>query len=87
VIAGDYNFFYGKGNENQLGTSFFVYHRIVSAFQTAEFVSDRLSYIVLGGRWCNAIVLNVHATSEEKSDGSKRSFYGELGQVFHQFPK
>jgi hypothetical protein len=30
---------------------------------------------------------HVHAPSEEKSDESKDSFYGELEQVFHQFPK
>jgi hypothetical protein len=40
--------------------------RIVSAVMRVEFVSDRMSYIVLRGRWCNIIVLNVHAPSEEK---------------------
>jgi len=52
-----------------------------------EFVSDRLSYTVLRGRWCNIIVVNVHAPSEEKSDESKDSFYEELEQVFDHFPK
>ena len=46
-----------------------------------------MSYIALRGRWCNIIVLNVHAPSEEKSDGSKDSFYEELEQVFSHSPK
>ena len=41
---------------------------MVSAIKRVEFVSDRVSYIVLRGRWCNIIVLNVHAPSEDKSD-------------------
>jgi len=87
VRAGDYNFFYRKGNRNhQLGTGF-LYTRIVSAVKTVEFVSDRLSYIVLRDRWRNIIVVNVHAPSEEKSDESKDSFYEELEQVFDHFPK
>ena len=50
-----------------------MHHRIVSAVKRVEFVSDRVSYIVLRGRWCN-IVLNVHASSEKKSDDKKNSF-------------
>jgi hypothetical protein len=45
-----------------------------------------VSYIVLRGRWCNILVLNVHAPSEDKSDDSKDSFYEELEQVFDHFP-
>ena len=45
-----------------------------------------MSYIFLRGRWCNIIVLNMHAPSEDKSDDSKDSFYGELEQVFDHFP-
>jgi len=41
-----------------------------------------MSYIVLRGSWCNIIVLNVHVTSEEKSDDSKDVSYEELEHVF-----
>jgi exonuclease III len=88
VRAGDYNFIYGKGNENhQLGTQFFVHHRIVSAVKSVESVSERMSYIVMRGRRCNIIIFNVHAPSEKKSADSKGSFYGELEQVFNNFTK
>ena len=70
-----------------MGTGFFVHHRIVSAVKGIEFVSDRVSYIVLRGRWCNIIVLNVHSPSEDKCNDSKDSFYEELEQVFDHFPR
>jgi exonuclease III len=85
--AEDYTFFYGQGNEDhQLGTGFFVHKRILSAVRRVEFISDRMSYIILRGRWCD-IVLNVHAPCEDKGDDEKDSFYGELGRVFDQFPR
>ena len=59
--------------------------RIVSSVKRVEFVSDRVSCIVLRGHWCNIILVNVHALSEEKSEDSRDSFYEELEQVFDHF--
>jgi hypothetical protein len=52
----------------------FSHHKIVSAVKRIEFFSDRMPYIVLRGRWCNIIILNVHAPCEEKSDDAEDSF-------------
>ena len=58
--AGDYNFFYGKGNENhQLGTGFFAHHRNYQQLREQSLLAIGC-HIVLRGRWCN-IVFNVHA--------------------------
>jgi len=46
----------------------------VSEVKRAELVSDRVKYIVLRGRWCTIIVLNVHEICEEESDDSKDTF-------------
>jgi hypothetical protein len=71
--------FYGNWNENhELGTGFFVHKRIISAVKRVEFVSDRMSFIILRGCWCHVIVLNVHAATEDKIDDVKDSFYEDL---------
>jgi hypothetical protein len=46
-----------------------------------------MSYIILRGRWCNIIVLNVNGPCEHKGDDVKDSFYEELRHVFDQFPR
>jgi hypothetical protein len=46
--------FLWKGNENhELGAGFFLHKRIVSAVKKIEFVSDRLSYIILVSYHCS----------------------------------
>ena len=51
-----------------------------------EFISDCVSCITLKGRWCDIIVLNVHAPTEDKDDDIKDSFYEEMERLFDQLP-
>jgi hypothetical protein len=85
--AKDYTSSYGKGNEDhKLGTGFLI-HKRISAVRRVEFISDRMSYIILRGHWCNIIVPNVHVPCDDKSDDVKDSFYEELAHIFDQFPR
>ena len=64
-----------KKRKSLIGNRIFVHHRTVSAVRRVEFVSGMKSYIILICRWRNTIVMNVHATSEEKIDAvSKQGF-------------
>jgi hypothetical protein len=53
----------------------FVHKRIISAVKRVEFVSDRRSLITPRGRWRDIIVLNVYASTEDKIDDKKSSFF------------
>jgi hypothetical protein len=74
VRAEDYVFSMEKETKMINREQEFLHHLIVSAVKRVEFVSDRVSYIVLRGGWCNSIVWNVHALVEEKIYSSKDSF-------------
>jgi exonuclease III len=64
-----------------------VHKRIISTVKRVEFVSDRMSNLILRGCWRHIIVLNVHAPTEDKIYDVKGSFYEELECVFNKFPK
>jgi hypothetical protein len=46
-----------------------------------------MSYLILRGRWCQIIVLNVHVPTEGKTDDVKDSFYKGLERVFDRVLK
>jgi hypothetical protein len=46
-----------------------------------------MSYIILRGRWCHIIVLNVHAPTWDEIDDLKESFYEEVEHLFDKVPK
>jgi hypothetical protein len=87
--AGECTFFHGKGQENhELGTGVFLLHkRIITAFKRVEFVSHRISYVILRWFWCDIIVLNISAPAVNKIHDMKDSFYVEQERVFDEFPK
>jgi hypothetical protein len=84
------DFIFADGNKNvnhHLGSSVLIHRGIISAVNRVEFISDRMSYVTLRGRWCDIIVLNVHAPTEGKSHETKESFHEELERVFDKFSK
>jgi len=68
-----YNFIF-TSMEMGLGIGCFIHKRIISAVNIVEFISDRLLYMIHRGHWCDIIVLNVHASTGDKSDDTKNRF-------------
>jgi hypothetical protein len=60
--------------------------RVISPVKRDEFVSDRMLYIILRGHWCDVMVPNIQAPTEDKTDDVKASFYKELEWIFNTFP-
>jgi len=60
------------------GSGYFVHHRTGSAVKRVEFASDRMSYIVLRGRWFNIILFACMCTKWGQKWWFKRQFCEEL---------
>jgi hypothetical protein len=83
--AGEYTFFYGKGNENnKLGTFFWVQMSITSTAKRVVFPSDRKSYVILRVCWCHTSVLNLHVSKQTAGNGSLHEVSNDNGvRVVH----
>ena len=58
---GTYTLFHGKGNVNHAaGTGFLVSNKIKSTVKEVNYISDRLSYLRMKGRWCDIIITNAY---------------------------
>jgi len=65
VSEGLYYFLWKKKRKSSIGTTTFVHHRIISAVKRMVFVSERKSYIVLRGGWCNVNLFNIKMDIQE----------------------
>jgi hypothetical protein len=49
-----------RSENYKLDKMYFCIRETLSAGEREGFVTDKISYIILRGRWCNIIVLKVH---------------------------
>jgi hypothetical protein len=88
MTSSDHTYLHGNGNVNHhLETGFSVCKGNISAVKRVEFISNRMSYTIQRGRWCDDIVLNVRAPTEDRSDDAKDSFYEVPERVLDELPK
>jgi len=67
--ADGFTYFYVNGNVNHhVQTGYFVNKETTSVVKSVEFVTDKMSFIILRGHWCGIIVPNVQAPNKDKSD-------------------
>jgi hypothetical protein len=60
-----------------------VHNRIISTVRRVEFVSDRMSYIILSGHWCNIIIVLGCPNKNAGFNKVKKLFYfHEIAYIF-----
>lgn len=62
------------------GEGFIIHNKIVPFLKKIEFVSDRLSNVIIT-YYCNVVLVNVQATTEDKKDFIRKEFFMELDNL------
>jgi hypothetical protein len=73
-----------RGMRTMNWVQFFVHH--FSSYGD-KFFSDRMSNIILRGRWFHIVLLKIHASTEDKIDDVKDSFCEDFERAFEKFHK
>jgi hypothetical protein len=88
VLAEEYTFFNGKENYNhELGTGSLKQKRSQQLRGLSLSRMHNASCIILRGRWCHIIVLNIHAPKKCEIVNMKVTLYKELEGMFDKFSK
>ena len=80
--SGSFSLFYKAAERPEYGTGFLVGRRFLSAMREVQFVSDRISYIILKGKLHDFVIVNIHGPTEDKNNKMKDEFYEELECVY-----
>jgi len=79
--SGHLTFLYST-NEHFLGTGFLVNERIINSVKDFKFVNDRMSYIIIKGKWYNYVIINVHCPTEDKDEETEDLYYETSEQLY-----
>ena len=64
--SGSFALSYGGAERPEFGTGFLVRRRILSAIREVQFVSDRISYLILKGKRHDFVIVNVQYMVPQK---------------------
>uniref|UniRef100_A0A8D8Q0R7 Craniofacial development protein 2 n=1 Tax=Cacopsylla melanoneura TaxID=428564 RepID=A0A8D8Q0R7_9HEMI len=85
VNKNGYKFIYGGTDKHELGTGFLIKTNFENEIKDVKFITNRISYIILKGKYKSICLLNAHAPTEDKDQDTKAEFYETLDSVMDSF--
>lgn len=83
----DTNILFGKCNDRrQLRVNFSVYKNIIPAITNFEVVNSRIAILTIEVKWFDIVFVNIHASTQEKTQKEKDDFYDELESILENTP-